>query len=133
VNEAYAPCIEIGKACTELLLIGVTSMPKGWPIGGTYGETAGTLTIRYADGTEEPHILRNGYEVTTATALYGPSRINPTAANAQRVLYCIHDMDREQYVVNLLRILPEKADEIASVTLTAENGYDLLLYGMNIG
>ena len=133
VNEGYAPCIAVGKACTELLLIGGTSMPKGWPIGGTYGETAGKLTIRYTDGDEEAHILRNGYEITTATALYGPSRINPTAANAQRVLYCIHDMDREQYVVNLLRIQPERKDTVESVTLTAENGYDLLLYGLNIG
>ena len=108
-------------------------MHKCWPIGGTYGETAGCLTIRYAGGAEEVHTLRNGYEITTATALYGPSRINPTAANAQRVLYCIHDMDREQYVVNLLRITPERADVVESVTLTAENGYDLLLYGLDIG
>ncbi len=39
----------------------------------------------------------------------------------------------KQYAMNLLRILPERTDRTASVSLAAENDYGLLLYGLNIG
>jgi hypothetical protein len=120
------------EACTDKIhFIGMTSMPKGYPIDGIFGEKMGEIVTTYEDGSEEVTFLRNGYEITTACAWYGPSRINPVASEASRAIKFINDMDREHFVANLysLKTDPSKKVEKIALRVTAE-GYNLLIYGV---
>ena len=125
--------VKINAATDKIHLIGMTSMPKGYPIDGVFGEKMGEIVTTYADGGEEVTSLRNGYEITTACAWYGPSRINPVASEAPRAIKFINDMDREHFVANLYSLPVSKEKKVEKITLrvTAE-GYNLLLYGVTV-
>ncbi len=124
---------EIGAITDKIHLIGMTSMPKGYPIDGVFGEKMGEIVTTYSDGSETVTDLRNGYEITTACAWYGPSRINPVASEAPRAIKFINDMDREHFVANLYSLAADHSKKVEKITLrvTAE-GYDLLLYGVTV-
>ena len=123
--------IEIGKNTDKIHLVGMTSMPKAYPIDGVFGEKMGEIVIKYADGSETITDLRNGYEITTACAWYGPSRINPVASEAPRAIKFINDMDREHFVANLYSLAADPAKKTEKITLrVTKEGYNLLLYGV---
>ena len=125
--------IPVNASASAIYLLGCVSLPKGWPISGEYGDEIGGVTIRYADGTSTRRILKNGEDVTTVTGVFGPSRIDPRAANALRVLSFAYDYDREQYHLNLLKIPTTPNSPITEITIwvTAE-GYNLLTYGLSL-
>jgi len=125
--------VPIGDRASKIHVIGNVSMPRGWPIHGEYGETAAEYIVTYADGTADVFPMRNGFEITTATALYGPSRINPVAVNCRRALEWHYDYDFEQYIANHCVLPVDSGREIVSLTLRdAGNGYYTLLYGVSI-
>ena len=125
--------IAVGDSADTLHLIGMTSLAYGYPTDGAYGDEAIRLNVRYTDGTEDTHIFRNGFEITTACSWYGPSRINPVAANAPRALYFINDPDRERFVANRLALCVCKDKKIASLHFEAlTEQYNLLLYGITL-
>lgn len=133
VGEGAALTIPINAKASCLYVVGNTSMPKGFPIRGTYGEEAAEFVVTYIDGSIETHIVRNGYELTTATGQYGPSRIEPYAANSPRVFRINYKFDWEHYVVNLGKIPTNPEKKIKSVTLREKgNGYRVLLYGVSL-
>ena len=117
----------------KIHLVGMTSMPKGYPIDGVFGEKMGEIIVTYEDGNTQVNNLRNGYEITTACAWYGPSRINPVASEAPRAIKFINDMDREHFVANLYSLTVDKEKKVEKITLrvTAE-GYYLLIYGVTV-
>ncbi len=116
-----------------IYLIGCTGMPKGFPIEGELGEKAAVCTVGYNDGTSADIPLRNGYEVSTACAWFGPSRINPRASKAQRVIDFINQPDRERYVANMLKIDVPADKKAVSLSISgAGNGFDLLFYGVTV-
>lgn len=118
---------------TELHIIGNVSMPKGWPVHGAYGELAAEYVVAYTDGTEEVFQMRNGYEITTATAQYGPSRIDPRSAMCPRALYWHYDLDWEHYIANHCVLPIDSAKTVESLTLRdAGNDYHVLFYGVTI-
>ena len=125
--------LKIDATTDKIHLVGMTSMPKGYPIDGVFGEKMGEIIVTYEDGTETVTSLRNGYEITTACAWYGPSRINPVASEAPRAIKFINDMDREHFVANLYSLPADSAKKVEKITLrvTAE-GYNLLLYGVTV-
>jgi hypothetical protein len=106
-------------------------MPKGYPIDGKHGEVVGEIITEYCDGSRDITQLRNGYEITTTCAWYGPSRINPVASESPRAVKFINDMDREHYVANLYSLSVDSSKKTEKITLrvTAE-GYNLLIYGI---
>lgn len=125
--------IPVNAAASALHIIGNVSMPKGWPTHGSYGETAAEYIVTYTDGTTEVHPMRNGLEITTATAQYGPSRINPVAANCPRALYWHYDFDWEHYIANHCVLPADRTKTVASLTLRdAGNGYHVLFYGLTV-
>lgn len=133
VAKDHALDITVGDSADTLHLIGMTSLAYGHPIDGKYGEDAARLEIRYADGTVDTHPIRNGYELTTACAWYGPSRINPVAANAPRALHYINDPDRERFVANRIEIPVNAEKKIASLHFEIVNeSYNVLLYGVTL-
>lgn len=123
--------IPVEQAVQALWMLGCTSMPQGWPIAGAWGEPVLECTLEYADGTAEAVTLCNGSDFTTATALYGPSRIDPRAANSPRALYLEHDSDWERYVVNLRRLPADPARVLRRLVLRpSAGGWLPLLYGI---
>ena len=132
INSSTPLCIPLGTSADEICFIGNVSMPKGFPIGGVFGEEAATLTLVYEDGEKQTLPLRNGKEICTAAGWYGPSRINPVATGAQRAIRFINDMDREHYVANLFRIPTSKKSNLKCITVDGvSEGYHLLLYGIS--
>ncbi len=125
--------IPVGQTARAVYFFGNVSLPKGWPISGEYGEEIGGYTIRYADGTSTKRILKNGEDITTVTGVFGPSRIDPRAANAPRVLSFSHDYDREQYHINLLKVETKSDAPITEINIwvTAPDYY-LLTYGISL-
>ncbi len=123
--------VPVDTAVQALWLIGCTSMPQGWPIGGSWGDPVLECTLEYTDSTADTVVLRNGQDITTATALYGPSRIDPQAAESPRALYLLHDSDWERYVVNLRRLPADAARTLRRLILRpAPGGWLPLLYGI---
>lgn len=125
--------IPVNSAAKSIYFFGNVSMPNGWPISGEPGEIVGDYTVFYSDGASQRRELKNGNDITTATGVFGPSRINPIAANAPRVLKFSYDYDREQYFINLLQLDTVNSSPIAEIRIhvTAEN-YCLLLYGVTL-
>lgn len=121
---------EINQKCSKLFIIGNVSMPKGFPIGGAYGEAVCEYEVTYDNGKVQNKTLYNGKEITTAAAWYGPSRINPIAENSKRVIRFFNDKDREHYVINLFTLELEEANPKALKIRVINEGYDLLLYGI---
>ena len=125
--------LKIDAVTDKIHLIGMTGMPKGYPIDGVFGEKMGEIIVSYEDGTEAVTSLRNGYEITTACAWYGPSRINPVASEAPRAIKFINDMDREHFVANLYSLPTDSEKKIEKITLrVTEEGYNLLIYGITV-
>ncbi|MDP4133686.1 MAG: hypothetical protein Q8882_06710, partial [Bacillota bacterium] len=124
--------IPINADALSIYIIGNVGMPKGFPIGGEYGEDAAKYIVEFEGGNKEEFILKNGYDITTAYAVYGPSRINPVAANSKRVIKYCNDIEFEEYVINLHEIKFEAHRKIEKLTVEAIGGYDILTYGVSI-
>jgi len=125
--------IPVERAAKAVYFFGNVSMPKGWPISGEYGDVVGGYTIRYADGTSTKRKLRNGEDITTVTGVFGPSRIDPRAANAPRVLSFSYDYDREQYHMNVLKVATESENPITEISIWVTGAdYYLLTYGISL-
>lgn len=129
LNSSIEMKVPLDADAKALFVIGNVSMPKGFPIDGAYGEVAAVYEVTYEDGRVESHEMRNGQEITTACAWFGPSRINPRASKAPRALQFIHDMDREHYIVNRYR-LPLTGEAVSLTIRVVAEGYDLLTYGI---
>lgn len=115
-----------------LTLVGMTTLAKGYPLGGAYGEAVATVTLSYEDGSERTVTLKNGEDVTTVFGLNFSSRINPVAENACRLATFGYDKNFEYYVLNGLPIATNSTASLRQVTvISANNGYDLLLYGIS--
>ncbi len=125
--------VPIGKPVSEIYVFGNVSMPRGFPIGGEYGEIIADYTVAYEDGSLETYPMKNGTDFTTASGIYGPSRIDPQSENSPRALRFSWRYDFEQYVINVgtLKTNPEKTT--VSLTLTRRNDtYFPLLYGITV-
>ena len=126
--------LRIGRTTEKLYIVGAVSLPFGFPIDGKFGETAATLILEYADGTVTEHPIRNGKELTTATAWLGPSRINPVASGAPRAIHFVWNMDTEHYIANLLPITADGTKKLEKVGVRLENeNYNMLIYGVTVG
>lgn len=125
--------IKIDASAAGLYVVGNTSMPKGFPIGGTYGERVCEYIVEYADGTSEMHEMLNGRDITTATAQHGPSRINPVAETSPCLLKFNYDYNFEHYVINLHTIETDSSKIIRKFKIkNVNNGYNVLFYGVTI-
>ena len=120
----------INKTAKNLIIFGNVSLPYGFPTGGEYGESVGKYIVKYADGSTQEVQLRNGYEITTALTIFGPSRIMPIAANTKKAVDFHYDKDSEVYTFSAIKI-PVETKEIESVILKVNNEkYAVLLYGI---
>jgi len=140
VKLCYKPyvitdCLEIPieRKASAIYITGNTSMPKGFPISGDYDEPVCEYIIEYCDGSSDTYVMKNGSDITTATAQHGPSRINPVAKNSPRVLRFNYDYDFEHYVVNIRTVLTDSTKTVKSLKIkNSGNNYNVLLYGITL-
>lgn len=119
-------------ACVRIL--GAVSLGKGYPILGEYGETGATVSVAFADGSEQSFPLRNGVEFTTAFTTLSSSRIEPIAERASPHAKFGYDRNFENYLLNRLDLDLGGEKQVESVTVSsAGNGYHLLIYGVFVG
>jgi len=130
--RAGAPLIFEGVIQTDrITVLGLMSAVSGYPLGGRYGEQIARMTVVYADGSAETHILENGVHLTTAFALNGSSRIDPVAEEARRFALFGRNRNFEIYVMNRLDIAADASKEIRRVEFTADSDrYLPLIYGV---
>ena len=113
-------------------VLGMTSLNYGYPILGKYGEDVAQISIKYADGTKQNYIAKNGLDVTITYTSVGSSRINPVAKNAKRALIFCYDKNFEEYTINNLKIKVEKKI-ISQIEIKSLNSnYHVMIYGVFI-
>lgn len=116
----------------QLKITGMTSLIKGYPLEGTYGEAVAHMIITYEDNTQQKAVFCNGRDVTTVFALNNSSRIDPIAENSKRIAMFGYDKNFEHYVLNQMEIPVDSSKQIKSVSICSENnGYALLIYGIS--
>lgn len=132
VLEASAGPLEIrvDAEADALYFIGQASIGHGYPMMGEREEAA-RYEIVFDDGEIQTVSLRNGVEFASAFGLLGPSRIDPRASRAMRVLTIRYDTDWEVYHLNRLRVELPSRRHIASIrAVPLLKDYALLLYGI---
>jgi len=116
----------------KISLWGMTSIVKGYPLGGAYGESVAKVLITYEDNEQESFVLRNGEDITTVFALNNSSRIDPIAENAKRIAVFGYDKNFEHYVLNQIELHVNADKRIETISICSENnGYALLIHGIS--
>lgn len=117
----------------EITVIGATSLTKGYPVSGEYGEEAFEITIYGENDFVEKYIMKNGIDFTTAYTVLGSSKIDPHAKNTEIYAKFSYDKNFENYIVNRLDIKLSEKIKVHKVEISSFNkGYDLLTYGIFI-
>jgi hypothetical protein len=106
--------IPVGMEGVRVHVLGQVTMPVGFPIVGSDGDTVAVYTLHYASGKSRGVPLRNGYEVAQSNLIAVATRIDPLATEAQRALVFPKDLAREQDQV-LLYSLPLEGGKLASL------------------
>ncbi len=114
-----------------ITVIGATSLSRGYPVSGEYGEEAFEVTAYSVSGEKETYVMRNGVDFTTAYTLLGSSVINPRAEKATELARFSYDKNFENYIVNRLDIKLPRRMKINKIEISSlGKGYDLLTYGI---
>lgn len=129
ISDGISYCADCSANAGKITLAGLTSLTKGYPLGGEYSEDTAYITLHFKDNTKETIPLKNGEHITTAFAIWKSSRINPIACKAQRYAFFDYGKDFDYYVMNTLDIKIEKSIEKIEIK-SANNGYSLLIYGL---
>ena len=120
-----------GAHASTLTLLGMTAMPKGYPIGGDYGEVAAELIVLLENGEQLGFPIRNGIELTNAMTTLGSSRIQPIGEHLTTFAKFSYEKNFENYQINRYDVELGKERAIRSVSLrSANHGYNLLIYGV---
>ena len=122
-----------GGQTNSITLLGMTSLPKGYPIGGDYGEEAFELEVKAKDGGVKRYSLKNGIDFTFAATTLSSSRINPVAEKAERFAEFSYEKNFEQYVINRLDVDLGENIDVEQISIRSLNkGYKLLIYSILI-
>jgi hypothetical protein len=89
--------IPINQSCSRLHILGQVSLPLGYPIRGSRGETVASYTLQYANGKTQTLPVRNGIEVAQSNCISEATRIAAVATAAQPAAEYIKDIVRERY------------------------------------
>ncbi len=123
--------VGVNKSASQLIIVGNTSMPKGYPVESNFGDRVAEYIIEYTDGTKDIFDVVNGEDLTTATMLHGSSRINPVASNCNRAITFSYDKNFEQYLVNIRKLDVNAQKEIKNIRIhRLDSSYNLLVYGI---
>lgn len=139
---ACTPYVIADENCVEFLcesstknitILGMTSLFKGYPIAGEYGEVAAEVIITLKDGSKKRISLRNGIEFTTAMTTLSSSRIDPIAEVATPFARFGYEKNFENYIMNRFDLDLGEVLNIQKISVCSANrGYHLLIYGILI-
>jgi hypothetical protein len=101
-----------GAEADRLHVLGNVTVPDGYPLQGTVGQTVGRYVIRYGDGEQQTLPLRWGIELTRSNRLSVATRLNPVAVATLPAIQYAKDPIREDYQTLLLTI-PVKHKRLA--------------------
>jgi len=126
--------VPLGRQVNALYLFGAVTYFDGYPMRGTFGETAAEFLLVYADGTTEHIPLRHGMELASASLIGRDSRVNAAAVNAPRIAKITQNYDWESYAVNLLAI-PADGEKILRTVIieTIDKAFEPVVYGISVG
>jgi hypothetical protein len=102
--ESPEVVIPIKGDCHKLHILGQVTFTTGFPLAGSDGEKVASYILEYADGSSKEIPLRNGYEVAQANTIVDATRIDPEATLAQRALFYVKEIEREQYQILLFSV-----------------------------
>lgn len=125
-------CLPVGAAAASVYFIGQTTYAVGYPAYGVRTALA-RYTLHYADGGRSYHLQENGLDLSAASMIHGPSRIDPRSVRAPRCLVLPWDADWETYQVCYQRIAADPTrvlDRIEVEMLDADTC--ALLYGVTV-
>ncbi|MCL2665973.1 MAG: hypothetical protein FWE82_10195 [Defluviitaleaceae bacterium] len=129
---AKTVAIPVNAHGKNIYFIGQKSFSECYPIAGEVNDPVAEYVLRYADGASETIILRNGREISSVFATYGPSRTDPRASETRECLSFSYDKNWEDYRIAVLKA--ELRDcELLSVTLNLlDERFAVLLYGITV-
>ncbi|MBQ5769961.1 MAG: hypothetical protein IIW08_02160, partial [Clostridia bacterium] len=131
VDDGAEIVFPAGRKLNEVVLLGGVSLPKGYPIGGEYGEDAMEVVFEYEGGAKEVFTLKNGRDVTCAITTLGPSRIHAVSENGRKFAEFSYEKNHENYKIDMLRFSPSCTETVVRIRLRSKNnGYKTLVYGM---
>lgn len=116
--------IPLGVTAARLHFLGNVTLPDGYPVIGRLGARVGRYIITYADGDRQEVPLRWGQEVARSNLISVASRLEPTAAYAERVIRYVKSPIREIHQALLLPVTV-KSKHIASVVCELDPAGDL--------
>jgi hypothetical protein len=111
-SDAPEIVIPVGRQCQNLHILGQVTFGKGYPVAGNDGDKVASYTLEFSDGTTREIPLRNGYEVVQANIITDATRLGAEPTEAQRALFFMKDLAREQYQI-LLYSIPVEGKNVA--------------------
>lgn len=131
ISDSCKDSCNNGTCASDLTILGLTCLSKGFPLHGTFEEAAAEVVLVCTDGEEITYELRNGRELTSAFTTIGSSRINPVADKASRFAEFSYRKDFEQYIMNRLDLSIPAGKIVKEVQIRSLNkGYLVLFYGL---
>lgn len=123
-----APVIFTGDLAADTLsVVGLVTLPGGYPIRGEYGAELAGLTVIFEDGAPMHIPLRNGIEVTTVFRTLGSSRIRPFAERAAAFATFHYDLNFEDYLIQSLTLSLPAGRRLRRVEISVHSPNELLL------
>jgi hypothetical protein len=106
--------IPIQRRADRLYFLGNVTVPNGYPVIGIPGGRVARYTIVYTDGDRQEVPLRWGLEVARSNMIAVATRINPIAANSDRVITFVKHPTREVHQTLLLPVdtKPKQIDKV---------------------
>ena len=120
--------IPINQACNKVHILGQVTFPTGYPVSGSGGGEVAVYTLHYTNGITQNLSVRSGIEVAQSNLIYGATRIDPIATEAQPALEFRRDLAREQYRFFLwsIPIKPGRIQELRCRLKTGQSGLAIL-------
>ena len=92
--------VNVEKKAIQVHFLGHVMFSGGYPANGTLGDEIALYRLLYSDGSLQEIRLSKRLELTVSNLVWGPYRLNPSAANLSRPLTYTVDADWEIYFIN---------------------------------
>ena len=117
--------VAVNQACSKVHILGQVTFPTGYPVSGNRGDDVAVYTLQYPNGKTQTLRVRNGIEVAQSNSIYGATRIDPIATEAQPALEFRKDPAREEYRFFLWSV-PTKLGRLQEIRCRLKPGQSAL-------
>ena len=125
--------VPVQRETEKICLFGAVTYFDGYPVRGTFGETAAKVTLKYADGSTDEKLMRHGLEISSASLIARCSRLDARAVLSPRVAKITQDYDCEVYAMNLLAIPADESKVLSSISIEAvDENFEPVIYGISV-